>query len=438
MLEVAAVDSVGINPFTYPYGMKTQYPVVLITMATVLAAGCSGSEDAEITAAMSAEPTTPTPDATVTDPAAAEPTTSVPVASEPVATEPPPEPEVTAAAEQTPDGFSAIGPIVDAYVAEQELNGAGLIVVDQNDGVVYEDYWGEFSAERVSLIASSSKMISAGVLLALQDNELIDIDAPVADVTGWEGNPEITSAQLVSSASGLVGNDPDPAYPPYLCQFSTDSELEECGATIFQTPGDDADVIAPDSGFRYGGGQWQVAGAVAEIVSGKSWAELIDEIYVEPCELETLGFTNHWAEYGGDYPAEFNSDPSVLTDTKNPHIGSGAYATTGDYAKLLLMHLRGGMCGDAAVLSQEALNTMHTARITGIPLDGKNVGYGMGWWIDSEPGRISDPGVYGSVPWLDLNNGYGAYLVVEKTLPVGRNLAAQLYEPVKAAVLAGR
>ena len=62
----------------------------------------------------------------------------------------------------------------------------------------------------------------------------------------------------------------------------------------------------------------------------------------------------------------------------------------------------------------------------------------MGWWIDSVPGRISDPGVYGSVPWLDLNNGYGAYLVVEKTLPVGRNLAAQLYEPVKAAVLAGR
>ena len=41
----------------------------------------------------------------------------------------------------------------------------------------------------------------------------------------------------------------------------------------------------------------------------------------------------------------------------------GAYLTTGDYAELLLMHLRGGMCGDEQVLSQDALDRMHADRI---------------------------------------------------------------------------
>ena len=39
-------------------------------------------------------------------------------------------------------------------MAEQGLNGAGLIVVDEEDGVVHEEYWGEFEADRISLIAS--------------------------------------------------------------------------------------------------------------------------------------------------------------------------------------------------------------------------------------------------------------------------------------------
>ena len=64
------------------------------------------------------------------------------------------------------------------------------------------------------------KTNTAGVLLRLQDDGLLDMDAPVADVADWgAGNPSITPAQLVSSSSGLVGLLPNPAYGPYLCQF---------------------------------------------------------------------------------------------------------------------------------------------------------------------------------------------------------------------------
>jgi CubicO group peptidase (beta-lactamase class C family) len=60
-----------------------------------------------------------------------------------------------------------------------------LIVVDQEDGVVHEEYWGEFDADRTSLIASSGKMIAAGVLMSLDDQGILDVDAPVADVAMW-------------------------------------------------------------------------------------------------------------------------------------------------------------------------------------------------------------------------------------------------------------
>jgi CubicO group peptidase (beta-lactamase class C family) len=333
--------------------------------------------------------------------------------------------------------FSAVGPIVQAFVDERGLNGAALVVVDRKDGVVHEEYWGEFDAERVSLIASASKVLVAGVLLRLADQGRLDLDAPIADTLGWEGNPSITPAQLVSNSSGLVGLGPNVAYPPYLCQFLPEGDLESCGRQIFTTPEDDDDVVAPDTEFRYGGGQWQVAGALAEAVSGKTWDELLEETYREPCGADSLGFNNHWTQFGlnFDYPAAFSGDPSSLDPTENPNIEGGGYTTPRDYAEILLMHLRDGRCGDEQVLTPAALDRMHADRIGEVyagTADG--AGYGMGWWIDRATGRLTDPGAFGTVPWLDLEAGHGAILVVEADGRTGRELAAQLFDPVATAL----
>jgi len=355
--------------------------------------------------------------------------------AEPAEAEDPPAPA-------TERDFSALSPIVQAFVDENDLNGAGLIIVDRDDGVIHQDYWGEFSADRISLVASSSKMIAAGVLMRMHDDGLLDVDAPVADAVEWgSGNPDITPAQLVSNSSGLVGLGPNVAYPPYLCQFSPNGTLQDCAESIFTTSEDDADVIPPDTEFRYGGAQWQVAGGVAEVVSGKSWAELIEEIYVEPCGLEALAFNNPFLQLGVagfGYPVAFNGDPNTLEEVENPNMEGGAYVTTGDYAALLLMHLRDGMCGDTQVLSVESLDRLHGDRIAEVYDAGvvdENPGYGMGWWVDRESGLISDGGAYGSQPWLDLEDGYGAYLVIEASSALGNQLADLLYEPVEAAVL---
>jgi CubicO group peptidase (beta-lactamase class C family) len=435
----------------YNLGMRR----VLVALLAIAACSSGASSVAEVsttepttTEPTTTQPTTPEPTRTepaTTEPITPEPTTTEPITPEPTTPEPTTEqPTTTESAGTAPPArdFTGVDAIVTDFVAERGLNGAGLIVVDATDGVVHEQYWGEFDADRVSLVASSSKQITAGVLLHLQDQGLIDLDAPVADAVPWgDANPDITPAQLLSSRSGLVGLLQDPSYPPYRCQFLADGDIEDCAKAVFTTTDDDADQIAPDTEFRYGGAQWQVAGGVAEAVSGKPWALLIEEIYVEPCELETLGYNNHWAQLasGFVYPDQVDGDLSFLPPTDNPNMEGGAYLNVRDYGKLLQMHLVGGRCGDVQVLSPASLAQMYADALE--PFGGATFtggGYGMGWWVDRTTGLLTDPGAYGSVPWLDLEDGYGAYLVIELDSGTGTQLADRLFDPVERAVLTGR
>ncbi|MGI9578136.1 MAG: serine hydrolase domain-containing protein [Microthrixaceae bacterium] len=345
--------------------------------------------------------------------------------------------------------FSAIDSVVEEFIAENELNGAGVVVVKADEGIVYEDYWGDFSSDRPSLIASASKMLSAGVLLHLADEGLLEMDTPIVDQLDWEGDSKVTPAQLLSNSSGLVGLLPNPTYAPYLCQYMNEGSgsLSECGQSILLNAEDDADVIAPDTRFRYGGGQWQVAGAVAEAASGKSWEELVNEIYVEPCGVDSLVYNNHFVQLLSEdffyYPSGFDGDPSVLAATDNPNVEAGAYVTPPDYAELLAMHLNGGKCGDTQVLSQEALDAMHSDRIADVyrgdavvegGSGGSSRGYGMGWWIDRGSGILEDPGAYGAVAQLDLESDYGIYVIVEASTDLGRGLTSRVNEPIAEAV----
>ncbi len=434
--------------------MKLTIP--LVAVAALVVGACAGSDDPDEASSSTVPSPSAAPPATTT---AAPSTTSAPATSAPATTAPPPTsaPATTAPptestepvteSTEAPDAapvardFSGVDPIVTDFIAANGLNGAGLVVVDREDGIVHEQYWGEFDAERVSFIASSSKMLTAGVLLRLHDQGVLDIDAPVAAVADWgSGNPDITPAQLLSNSSGLVGLGPNPFYGPYLCQWSADRELSECGADIMTTGGDDGDVVPPDTEFRYGGAQWQVAGAVAEAVSGRSWQELIDETYVEPCGVDSLGYGNHFAEsLGFGYPSDL--DPAALAPTDNPNMEGGAYIDAPDYAALLLMNLRGGECEGGQVLTQASLDRMHGDQIGdaygGDANGNPDNGYGMGWWLWRPNGMLTDPGAYGSVPWLDLADGYGAYLVVESTNDVGIELYLTLEPAVEAAMTGG-
>lgn len=327
--------------------------------------------------------------------------------------------------------FTLFDEAVEQFIAENQLRGASAVVVHEDLGEVHRRGYGELSEDRVYLVASASKILSVGVILRLSDQGLVDLDAPVSSyLSAWGTHKtDLTLAQMLSNSTGMVGLLDDPYYLPYLCQYTTISgSLSDCARSIY-TASDDAGRVPPDTTFRYGGGQWQMAGGVAEVVSGKTWAELVQETYAAPCGTEVLAYTNQFqnaalSTLGGgatDYPRSFDGDISKLAATDNPSIEGGAYLTVQDYGRILMMHLRGGRCGERRVLSEQAVARMQRDRIGQVygGETGKSFeGYGLGWWVDrDEPGVVLDPGAYGAAAYLDLPRGYGAFIAVEAGSP---------------------
>jgi CubicO group peptidase (beta-lactamase class C family) len=354
--------------------------------------------------------------------------------------------------------FSKYDAAVSAFLTEHQLAGASGVVVHKDLGIVHVKGYGEYAADRLYLVASSSKMVSVGILMTLVDQGKLDVDAPIGNyLAAWQpnGKPELKVAQLVSNSSGLVGLIDNPAYLPYLCQYGDAGTLGECAKTIY-TADDAADRKPPDTEFHYGGGQWQLAGGIAEVASGKKWADLVKETYLDKCDTPTIGYTNQFQKTittdgvaaALSYPSFFVGDKSTLPVTDNPSIEGGLYTTAEDYGKILLMHLRGGECDGTRVLSEASVARMQEDRIlkayngsttgtAGAAIGdagaqaGALAGYGMGWWIDRvNQGVFADPGAYGAFPWLDEPRNYAAFLVLQSNAGVG----AQLWVAVKPAL----
>ena len=130
--------------------MKSRRLLFLSVVAALGVAACAGSDDGAASSAAGPVVT----DARV--PIAELVSDADPVGTEtaPVGTEPEAEPVVTEAEpEPTAYDFAGVDLVVQAFVDDRGLNGAGLVIVDADDGVILERYWGEFGPERSSLIA---------------------------------------------------------------------------------------------------------------------------------------------------------------------------------------------------------------------------------------------------------------------------------------------
>lgn len=344
--------------------------------------------------------------------------------------------------------FAAFDAAVSAFLVQNGLHGASGVVVQKDCGAVHTQGYGDFAANRLYLVGSSSKVVSSGVLMQLADRGMLDLDAPIGQyLMSWgSGKPELKVAQLLSNSSGLVSLTDNPVYAPYLCQYRTSGSLSDCAQAIYAA--NDANKrVPPDTEFHYGGAQWQLAGGIAELLSGKPWADLVRDTYAA-CDVPSLGFTNQFSLNGRggsfDYPPSFQGDAANLPSTQNPNVEGGLYINAADYGKLLLMHLRDGQCDGGRVLSEAAARRMREDRILAVyggttaGMTGRTtgatafVGYGLGWWVDRDhPGVFADPGLYGAFPWLDLNRNYGAFIAIEGD---SGQTGGALYAAVKPAL----
>lgn len=312
--------------------------------------------------------------------------------------------------------FSAADQVLQDLIDEDLVReGISYILVERDLGVIHERAFGDHAPNIITMLASTSKVPSAMLLMALDSDESLDfdIDTPVENYLPWDGvYGDRTVGQMLSNTSGIPGLSGLVDYGPHLCQFMPDVQLRDCARILYayELPGS----RPPETRFDYGGSQWQLAGAVAEVVSGSTWAQAFDAYIATPCELETFRYGNMWTDLEG-----WNGSLDSLRGLDNPHIEGGAVSSLQDYARILLMHLNDGMCGEKRIMSPEAAVAMREDRAAAL---GQN--YGLGWWIDvpddgSEPTLFYDPGFFGAIAWIDTARGIGGFVTVDEYLLPG-------------------
>ncbi len=274
---------------------------------------------------------------------------------------------------------------------------------------MHEAAFGDHELDIVVLLASVSKVPVTLLLMALHEDPSLDFDInePIASYLPWMGvYGDASTAQLLSNTSGIPGLEGLASYGAHICQYLPAPDLLTCAETIYST--ELPNSVDPGTRFSYGGSQWQLAGAVAEVVGGASWAQLFNQYIAEPCQLEVFRFGNPWSNI-----LSWNGSPDSLIGQSNPNIEAGGMSNMRDYAKLLQMILDGGRCGSHQVLTEASLQAMRTNMAGSMGAD-----YGMGWWIapapdGQEPSLFFDTGAFGSVAWLDTQREYAGFLAVE-------------------------
>jgi CubicO group peptidase (beta-lactamase class C family) len=305
--------------------------------------------------------------------------------------------------------FTSVDTALQEFLDGSEVfDGISVTLVDVDQGMVHEAAFGDHTVDTIVQLASTSKVPSVTLLMALDADDRLnyDVESTIDTYLPWDGvYGDRTSVHLVSNTAGIPGLTGIGIYGDHLCQFSGVVTLEACAETLYTV--ELAGSVAPGTQFSYGGTQWQLAGAVVEQVSNSTFNQAFAQYIGEPCELDVFTYGNMWSNLD-----DWNGSPDSLTGQQNAHVEGGAITSLQDYAKILLLHLREGRCGDQQVLPPEAVEFMQVNRAGELGVD-----YGMGWWIN--PGDetnstiIYDPGAFGAISWLDMDRGIGGYVAID-------------------------
>jgi CubicO group peptidase (beta-lactamase class C family) len=322
-----------------------------------------------------------------------------------------------------PCDFTATDAAVRAMLdARPFLPGAGVIVGDR-DAILHQAYFGQYGPVTVVPVASASKLLSGVAIMTLVDDGLINPDAPVRDYLPQEFSfanaglkSVMTTRQMFAHTSGLPGEDAtsDILGDPTLTLEEAVAQIA-CCVPLHDLPG---------ASFSYGGLSMHVGGRIAEVVSGGDWEDFFQAAVSTPLGLTTI-------DYQG------------LGPTTNYRIAGGARSNLPDYARVLAMLLRGGEIDGVRLLSEQSASDMVQDQTEGLPRrtpppsGAEDWGYAFGGWvsakgIDGRTTEFTSPGAFGFTPWIDLERGIYAAIMVDAS----RALLADELDAIKLAIQA--
>jgi predicted dienelactone hydrolase/CubicO group peptidase (beta-lactamase class C family) len=299
--------------------------------------------------------------------------------------------------------FEPLTAFIDNGLRERGVTGAGMLIIDRSGHVFYEKMFGDWTEDKAVPIASASKWWAAATVMTLVDQGLIGLDDPVSkylpEFRNKGSKSKITLRQTLSFTSGYSHHEriqDDPSITQaQLVRDIADMDLQR----------------EPGTAFIYGGMQMEIAGRVAEVVTGKPYRQVFEEQILRPLGANATRIGNM-----------VNRRPTNMDfKSENPLVPGGVVTSLTDYRKFILMLLNGGVYNGKRILSSEAVGEMMRDQTNGVPIvrtvqEDHSYRYSLGAWyrvVDAATGEaiVSSGGAFGTSPWIDLKGEYGVVFI---------------------------
>lgn len=291
---------------------------------------------------------------------------------------------------------------IDGPVRRGELDGVAVILLRDGE-VVFRHAAGDLDPAVAVPLADATTWVTAATFACLEERGELDLDAPLAAAeVGLP--PRFDGLSLGAMLAHGAGT---PADQVLALDPATSNAV---AARIL------ADTMPPAAGppaFRYGAVSMQIAGAVAERLTGRAWRRLFVECLSWPLSLDS-------AAWG--HPLAGPSRRGLA------HLGAGLHMSLDDYGAFLAMLQQGGRYDGVQNLSAATVTAMFRDRLGTLPRDAVPAfadpawHYALGAWceaVDAAGGctRLNAAGAFGAFPWLDRTTGVGGMILTVDALP---------------------
>jgi CubicO group peptidase (beta-lactamase class C family) len=336
--------------------------------------------------------------------------------------------------------LEALRTVLRGAVEDKTVPGVSLLLAHGGE-IVFREAFGNLAVDQKVLMASSSKPVTATVLMILADRKKLDLDDPIEKylpefkTITLKGKPPKnppTIRHLLCNMSGLpgdflsesllrrvrngaaAGNGQDDAKGKGDPGFGLMSRRNRSLAESVRAQAEAGLATEPGAEFHYCSLGFNVAARVAEVAAKQPFEELARTELLEP-----LGMKD--SRYLG-IGLQALSTRATLSNGESRFImaGGGMTSTLDDFAAFYQMNSNRGTYLGKRILSAQAVRTMHT-RQTGIglvmPLPYGN-DYGLSFFLDRLDGQnegrlVSHPGLFGTTPWLDKDRDLIAVFLVQ-------------------------
>ncbi|KAL4469626.1 hypothetical protein ABPG74_004879 [Tetrahymena malaccensis] len=184
---------------------------------------------------------------------------------------------------------------------------------------------------------------------------------------------------------------------------------------IFNTPG---------TTVMYGDVSMQVAGAIAEKVSGKGFNQLFLDILANPLGMVNARFT------------AFDGEDGI-----NVAIADGLFIRMTDYANFMLMLMNDGIFKGQKILEKKTVDTILQDYTSNLIVDPSNLdeavngklSFGIGHWILKNGTQHSSNGIYKFYNYFDTKNDYLVILYLKTDID-GEDQSDDLFDELSVQI----